>query len=202
MKTHLMAVSKRPRILVVAPSNAAVNVIAKRIMKDGFMDGNCGRYKPRLVRLGSNINDSELMSVSLTAQCDEYATLPYEEKTRRYRECTQNLDVAEQKLRAVRKALCQIEIHTQRCRLDFESRQKTLTDRIKRIQESSLYVDDAQRDSAYKTQSELLASTRRLISVGLHHSLISTFEHQHQHHRYTVRRSKQTKHDEETQRRG
>ena len=115
---------------------------------------------------------------------------------------TQNLDVAEQKLRAVRKALCQIEIHTQRCRLDFESRQKTLTDRIKRIQESSLYVDDAQRDSAYKTQSELLASTRRLISVGLHHSLISTFEHQHQHHRYTVRRSKQTKHDEETQRRG
>ena len=88
MKTHLMAVSKRPRILVVAPSNAAVNVIARRIMKDGFMDGNCGRYKPRLVRLGSKINDSELMSVSLTAQCDEYATLPYEEKTRRYRECT------------------------------------------------------------------------------------------------------------------
>ena len=147
--------------------------------------------------------------MSLTAQCDEYATLPYEEKTRRYRECTQNLDVAEQKLRAVRKALCQIEIHTQRCRLDFESRQKTLTDRIKRIQESSLYVDDVQRDSAYKTQSELLASTRRCslsVSVGLHHSLTSltesTFEHQHQHHRYTVRRSKQTKHDEETQRRG
>ena len=63
-----MAVSKRPRILVCT-SNAAVNVIAKRI-KDGFMDGNCGRYKPRLVRLGSNINDSELMSVVL-AQCDE-----------------------------------------------------------------------------------------------------------------------------------
>ena len=76
------------------------------------------------------------------------SALPYEEKTRRYRECTQNLDVASRNY-AVRKALCQIEIHT-RCGLT-ESRQKT--DRSNQtIQESSLYVDDAQRDSAYKTQ--------------------------------------------------
>ena len=180
MKTHLMAVSKRPRILVVAPSNAAVNVIAKRIMKDGFMDGNCGRYKPRLVRLGSR-QDQELMSVSLTAQCDEYAALPNEEKSRRYRECTQNLDATERKLRAVRKALCEIEIHTQRCRLDFDSRQKTLTDRIKRIQQSSLYVDDTQRDQAYKTQSELLASTRRSIHQSF--TIMNSLAHSRHHHK-------------------
>ena len=51
--THLMAVSKRPRILIVAPSNAAVDVIVKRIMENGFLDGRCGRYRPRIVRLGT-----------------------------------------------------------------------------------------------------------------------------------------------------
>jgi len=51
-KVHLEAVSKRARILVVAPSNAAVDVIVKRIQQQGFVDGQ-SVYYPRLVRLGT-----------------------------------------------------------------------------------------------------------------------------------------------------
>eukprot|EP00586_Coscinodiscus_wailesii_P022376 CAMPEP_0172511240 /NCGR_PEP_ID=MMETSP1066-20121228/234896_1 /TAXON_ID=671091 /ORGANISM="Coscinodiscus wailesii, Strain CCMP2513" /LENGTH=385 /DNA_ID=CAMNT_0013290539 /DNA_START=98 /DNA_END=1251 /DNA_ORIENTATION=+ len=48
----LEAVRKKPRILVCAPSNAAVDNIILKIMADGFIDGNGCRYNPSLIRVG------------------------------------------------------------------------------------------------------------------------------------------------------
>lgn len=46
------AAKKRPRILVCAPSNAAVDNVLLKIMEDGFVDGNGCRYNPSIVRVG------------------------------------------------------------------------------------------------------------------------------------------------------
>lgn len=46
------AMSQRPRILVTAPSNAAVDAILQRLVEKGFMDGTVHRYNPPIVRVG------------------------------------------------------------------------------------------------------------------------------------------------------
>ena len=46
------AVSKKPRLLVTAPSNGAVDGIIARIFKDGFKDGLGKRYNPHISRVG------------------------------------------------------------------------------------------------------------------------------------------------------
>lgn len=43
----------KPRILICAPSNAAVDNIILKIMEDGFIDGNGMRYNPVMCRIGS-----------------------------------------------------------------------------------------------------------------------------------------------------
>lgn len=50
--------SIKPRLLVVAPSNTAVDNIILRIMKDGFIDGNGGKYYPNILRFGGSYNNN------------------------------------------------------------------------------------------------------------------------------------------------
>lgn len=42
----------KPRLLVCAPSNAAVDNIILKIMEDGFVDGQGQRYNPSMIRVG------------------------------------------------------------------------------------------------------------------------------------------------------
>jgi senataxin len=42
----------KPRLLVCAPSNAAVDNIILKIMEDGFVDGSGKRYNPSMIRVG------------------------------------------------------------------------------------------------------------------------------------------------------
>ena len=42
----------KPRLLVCAPSNAAVDNIILKIMEDGFVDGSGQRYNPSMIRVG------------------------------------------------------------------------------------------------------------------------------------------------------
>jgi senataxin len=55
----------KPRILVVAPSNTAVDNIILRIMEDGFVDGNGGQYFPNILRVGSGSKSAKVKSVTL-----------------------------------------------------------------------------------------------------------------------------------------
>eukprot|EP01034_Spumella_vulgaris_P022183 gene22183-28293_t len=54
----------KPHILVVAPSNIAVDNIIERIMSDGFLDGNGGKYSPHMLRVGGG-KTPRVQSVSL-----------------------------------------------------------------------------------------------------------------------------------------
>lgn len=65
------ASKKRPRILVCAPSNAAVDNIILKIMEDGFIDGHGLRYNPSIVRIGSGQSTS-VKDVCLEDKVEQY----------------------------------------------------------------------------------------------------------------------------------
>ena len=72
-KGHQMndASRNKPRLLVCAPSNAAVDNVILKIMKDGFIDGQGTRYNPSIVRVG--VGQSEAVhAVSLEAKVDAF----------------------------------------------------------------------------------------------------------------------------------
>jgi len=48
----------KPRLLVCAPSNAAVDNIILKIMEDGFIDGRGNRYNPSMIRVGRGQSDA------------------------------------------------------------------------------------------------------------------------------------------------
>lgn len=71
--------TKKPRMLVVAPSNAAVSNIVERLMESGFVDGGGGQYFPKIVctGIGQRVSDrvrpvcfDELCS-SIMRQCTD-----------------------------------------------------------------------------------------------------------------------------------
>ncbi len=65
------AARQRPRILVCAPSNAAVDNIIMKIMEDGFVDGNGCRYNPSIVRVGVG-QSASVRDVCLEEKVDNY----------------------------------------------------------------------------------------------------------------------------------
>lgn len=65
------AAKKRPRILVCAPSNAAVDNIILKIMEGGFIDGNGLRYNPSIVRIGSG-QSASVKDVCLEDKVEQY----------------------------------------------------------------------------------------------------------------------------------
>ncbi|KAL3807904.1 hypothetical protein ACHAXA_008408, partial [Cyclostephanos tholiformis] len=67
------AVKKRPRILVCAPSNAAVDNVIMKIMEDGFVDGSGRRYNPSMARIGRGQSES-VKDVCLEEKVESYIT--------------------------------------------------------------------------------------------------------------------------------
>jgi senataxin len=52
------AVRAKPRLLVCAPSNAAVDNVILKIMESGFKDGSGARYNPSMIRVGMGAGDA------------------------------------------------------------------------------------------------------------------------------------------------
>lgn len=52
------ATKSKPRLLVCAPSNAAVDNIILKIMQSGFVDGGGMRYNPSMIRVGSGHSEA------------------------------------------------------------------------------------------------------------------------------------------------
>jgi superfamily I DNA and/or RNA helicase len=73
----------KPRILIVAPSNIAVDNIIIRIMENSFRDGNNQSYKPDIVRVGGG-RTSLVESVSLEHLLEKeiHSKLSFTEKQR------------------------------------------------------------------------------------------------------------------------
>lgn len=68
------AAKKRPRILVCAPSNAAVDNVIVKIMEDGFVDGSGRRYNPSMARIGRGQSES-VKDVCLEEKVESYITI-------------------------------------------------------------------------------------------------------------------------------
>lgn len=64
-----LARKAKPRLLVCAPSNAAVDNIILKIMEDGFIDGQGNRYNPSMIRVGRGMGAS-VRSVALETKVD------------------------------------------------------------------------------------------------------------------------------------
>lgn len=60
----------KPRLLVCAPSNAAVDNIILKIMEDGFVDGSGMRYNPSMIRVGVG-QSSAVASISLESKINQ-----------------------------------------------------------------------------------------------------------------------------------
>ena len=67
------AAKKRPRILVCAPSNAAVDNVILKIMEDGFVDGNGCRYNPSVARIGRG-QSASVKDVCLEEKVENYVS--------------------------------------------------------------------------------------------------------------------------------
>ena len=63
--------SNKPRILVCAPSNGAVDNVILKVMSSGFVDGNGKKYFPSIVRVGSGQSDTVKGAVSLSKAVDD-----------------------------------------------------------------------------------------------------------------------------------
>ena len=61
---------RKPRILVVAPSNTAVDNVILRVMESGFVDGNGGKYYPKILRMGSGSRHPKIKSITLEELCE------------------------------------------------------------------------------------------------------------------------------------
>ena len=60
----------KPRLLVCAPSNAAVDNIIMKIMEDGFVDGSGQRYNPSMIRVGVG-QSAAVRDVALETKVDQ-----------------------------------------------------------------------------------------------------------------------------------
>lgn len=65
---------KKPHILVVAPSNVAVDNIIQRIMEKEFYDGNGSKYKPDMLRIGAG-KTASVQAVSLEDKMKQHQLL-------------------------------------------------------------------------------------------------------------------------------
>jgi hypothetical protein len=63
----------KPRLLVCAPSNAAVDNVILKIMEDGFIDGSGQRYNPSITRIGSG-QSAAVKDVALETKVDQILT--------------------------------------------------------------------------------------------------------------------------------
>jgi senataxin len=60
----------KPRLLVCAPSNAAVDNVILKIMEDGFIDGSGQRYNPSMIRVGVGQSNA-VKDVALETKVDQ-----------------------------------------------------------------------------------------------------------------------------------
>ena len=63
----------KPRLLVCAPSNAAVDNVILKIMEEGFIDGSGQRYNPSITRIGSG-QSTAVKDVALETKVDQILT--------------------------------------------------------------------------------------------------------------------------------
>lgn len=112
---NIHLVSRKPKILVCAPSNAAVDEIVDRLFEVGLIDGDMKRYNPDMVRIGysQRIRSSVKALLSLDSQAAEFFRYSKVDLKHRIREHSGKLKQVEQVLDYYQKKAAGIRIHSQ-----------------------------------------------------------------------------------------
>jgi superfamily I DNA and/or RNA helicase len=82
---HLVIVQHKPKILVCAPSNAAVDELMSRVLVQGFIDLSGHNYFPSCLRVG-NIEaklNSKIHALFIETHIDEWMSMTYESHRKR-----------------------------------------------------------------------------------------------------------------------
>ena len=67
----------KPRIIVCAPSNVAIDNIILRILSEKFLDGDCRQYVPRIVRIGKGSeNNRDVGKLALSRLVEKLISKP------------------------------------------------------------------------------------------------------------------------------
>jgi senataxin len=74
---NITGMSPKPRILVCAPSNAAVDEIVERLQLLKLLDGDLNKYDAEMVRVGNadRIRDAVNAQLSLDSQVDAFLSM-------------------------------------------------------------------------------------------------------------------------------
>ena len=68
--TYLKRIKDKKKIMICAPSNAAIDHITKRLQKEGLVDGSGKTFFPNIIRLGIvETEDPEIVKCSLDHIC-------------------------------------------------------------------------------------------------------------------------------------
>jgi len=99
----LSELAQKPRILVCAPSNAAVDEIAKRVVSIGFKDMNCGNYSPDVVRVaaGEVQLSTSTVQVSARQQAQNYFRMTHQEWKLCYDKAQRRINNLSEKIRLI-----------------------------------------------------------------------------------------------------
>ncbi|GJP68522.1 hypothetical protein CLOP_g25215 [Closterium sp. NIES-67] len=71
--------ARKPRMLVVAPSNAAVDELLARVLSKGFLDGEMRTYRPDVARVGAEAATPAAQAVSVERRSQQLLQMPPEE---------------------------------------------------------------------------------------------------------------------------
>jgi len=188
--------SKKPRVLVCAPSNAAVDELLGRVMDRGFQDGGGNTYFPGLARIGAETAalSEKSRGVLVQSQAAAFLQLSGEKWGARWRELSSKVSAACSEIAAIQQFLAGVagddEGMTVEDRSVFEGQQSTLFEGLERIlveMERLLLVEvkfTAPRDfrrervrreleNSFVTEAEILFTTlgsssrRTLAELGL-----------------------------------
>ncbi|CAI5484751.1 unnamed protein product, partial [Closterium sp. Yama58-4] len=72
-------VARKPRMLVCAPSNAAVDELLSRVLSKGFLDGEMRTYRPDVARVGAEAATPAAQAVSVERRSQQLLQMPAEE---------------------------------------------------------------------------------------------------------------------------
>lgn len=83
--------TRRPRTLVVAPSNTAVDEIARRVLEKKFVGPNGKTYRPVIVRLGTNGSSKEVEEITVRKKMNDLLTMSDESLKTKIVECNREI---------------------------------------------------------------------------------------------------------------
>ena len=150
-KALIQSREQRPRLLVCAPSNTAVDELVRRIMTEGFIDGELQQYRPDILRVGSSsgiaATDEMVAQVELDTKVNAYLGMKKEELAMSMHALGMHIEVESQKAFALERRLSELPVfESQEIAMDRAPASKPPTKRRVDVDPDALHFSDDESD--------------------------------------------------------